>query len=379
MSGWWHDPDAPWRAALAGLLFPGVPTEGDADPAGLSPIIAEHRLAPWLHARWPDADGSWKDEAHAAMARALHQRQTLGELLDLLEAEGIQPVLLKGTPLALFAYAQPWQRPMRDLDLLLGTPDEALAAYRALLADGYRPFAEAGDPEALLGERHQLPVLLAPDEESFVELHNRLFHGTVDETPLHPPVERDAAERTVRVLTPEAQLLHLVGHAARDHRFDNGPQVLIDLALLWSTSAIEGSRLRALAGPVGLERHGALLLHMAADAFPDAGIDRSAFACDVPPEAAQHAWRLMTSPMAEVGGARDRLATRRGGLGRTMARLFPSPARLASAQGAGTGVLGLPARYARHYARLASGRLPRMLERSASDTTLARLVDWLED
>lgn len=378
MSSWWHDPHVPWRAALAGLLFDGMDPVPNVQSDRLNEVIDEHRLAPWLHARHPAESLMWAAEARRAMALALHQQQTLCDLLDALAARNIVPTLLKGVPLSLLAYEQPWHRPMRDLDLLMASPEEALAAQQYLLELGYRTLDNfAGDPAALLGERHQLPVLLAPDGTTYVELHLRLFHGTSDEQALHAPVERTVLGRPVRFLRPEAQFLHLVGHAARDHRFDNGPQILIDLAMLWQRETIDIVRLKQLAHQIGLERHCSLLTKMTSDAFPSAGLDPSLFADELGAQA-RCAWQLMTSPIDAVAAARDRLQTRSGGASRSLARLFPSPSRLASTQGKANGPVGLFSQYLAHYRRLATERLPRMVGKSSSDDTLAALIDWLE-
>ena len=374
---WWHDPDAHWRATLAADLFPGIPTDTPERGPAYEAVVSDHRLAPWLHARKVAERTDWAAEARDAMARALQQQQTLIRILDICEARGAAPVLLKGSPLALFAYAQPWHRPMRDLDLLVETPELALGVQDALLEQGFATHDEqAGDAAALLGERHQLPVLVAPDGITFVELHLRLFHGDTNEATLTAAVDREAFGRSVRVLSPEAQIVHLVGHAARDHRFDNGPQVIVDLAMLWQSEQIDHDRLQRLAAASGLARHHALLEKMARDAFPGVGPGK-AHAPDLDVAAAL-AWRLMTSPPGDVASARDRRETRGSSPSRLFSRLFPSPARLASAQGEAGSAGALLGQYARHYARLATQRLPRMLESSSSDEDLAALIDWLE-
>lgn len=376
MSGWWIDETAPWRESLAAALFPGVPDQHRFDTIP-EEIVHDHRLAPWIHANRPNAFPNGAEAAREAMALALFQQQALCEIVDRLSNAGIVPVLLKGTPLSLFAYDQPWQRPMRDLDLLV-SPEDALDAYELLLSNGFRPVpGQDGDPAALLGERHQLPVLLARDDATFVELHLRLFHDREKDLPV-TTIERTALGRTIRTLTPEGQLLHLVGHAARDHRFDNGPQVIVDLALLWQSETIDPERLPDLARAVRLERHTALLLAMAGDAFPEVGI---ASPFELPSDwskAARGAWRLMTSPSDEVGAARDRQQTAASSAKAITARLLPSPTRLASRQGRATGPLALARQYGRHYVRLVIDRLPAMLVRSGQEEDLARLIAWLE-
>lgn len=377
MTDWWHDPDAPWRSQLAADLFPGIEARTDERGAEYDAVVDEHRLAPWLHARRADKQIDWAVAAREAMARSLQQQNVLGTVLDVLAAQEIAPVLLKGLPLALFTYEEPWHRPMRDLDLLIDTHEQAIAAQHALMKEGFEGLeGTCGDASALLGERHQLPVLAAPDGVTFVELHVRLFHGDENEERFADAVEREALGRRVRVLTPEAQYLHLVGHAARDHRFDNGPQVIVDLAMLSRAELLNRGHLHELAQVSGLSRHLALLVKMMRDAFPDVALGGGS-AADID-RAAALAWKLMTSPADDVASARDRRETRGSSRSRLLSRVFPSPARLASAQGSARSAGTVLGQYARHYARLATERLPRMLDSNPSDSELVELIDWLE-
>lgn len=82
------------------------------------------------------ADGDWPPEARQAIAQAaraetaveLLRRRELVEVLDLLAAHGIRPVLLKGAPLAYTVYRTPASRPHDDVDLMIPRRDVERAA-----------------------------------------------------------------------------------------------------------------------------------------------------------------------------------------------------------------------------------------------------------
>lgn len=380
MSPWWVIPDAPWRTRLAALMFPGCEAARNekVDWDRLAYIVETHRLGPWLHQRGVDAPEAsreqWSEAANVAALRALQMQQNLLNLLDLLEPHGIEPVALKGVPLSLFAYDQPWHRPMRDIDLLIADRAATLDAWKTMLAAGYSPYQDQiGDAEAILDERHQLPPILSPNAQTVIELHQRTGHGRGPEVPMTSQY-RSFLGRDARFPTPEALVVHLVRHAARDHRFDNGPQVLVDIAKVFETERVDGAVLREATSSERLERHMALLFAMAADAFPETKI-ASPFDIDVTTDARSLAWTLMTSDPDDLAQARDRATTIKAGFGHVSRRLFPSPRRLAAAQGKGNPLK----QYVAHYRRLLTERLPTLAGSGRQDERLAKLVDWLGD
>ena len=78
----------------------------------------------------------WRTEAFAAAELAGQWMMHLGECVDLLEACGAHPVVLKGLPLAQRLYGTIAVRPSADLDLFIAT-EEREAAHRALTAAGW--------------------------------------------------------------------------------------------------------------------------------------------------------------------------------------------------------------------------------------------------
>jgi hypothetical protein len=163
--------------------------------------------------------------------------QQLGQLLALFERDRIPVVLLKGAALAHTVYADPGLRPMADLDVLV--PYAAFPRARAILIEqNYAPILESGDgfdwhfahAQGFEGRGRQ-PRL--------VELHWHLFGLPYyrERVPIEwfwsRTMSARLGERTVRVFSPEAQVLHLAAHLALQHQ--QRPLVwTFDLALVLS-------------------------------------------------------------------------------------------------------------------------------------------------
>jgi Uncharacterised nucleotidyltransferase len=117
---------APLRDALAGRAGVWPPLTGDEARA-----LAQHGVAPLVYsvARVPELRS---DAIHAAALEPL-RLDDLRAVLAALEACGIEPVLMKGTPLAYELYPMPELRPRGDTDLLV--PRASLAALREVLRE----------------------------------------------------------------------------------------------------------------------------------------------------------------------------------------------------------------------------------------------------
>ena len=84
-------------------------------------------------------------ERQAAVTELLLKRE-IKAVLECLQAENIETLLLKGTPLAYSLYEQPYHRPRCDTDLLFPDKDTAKQAWSAIRDMGYeRPNAVSGD------------------------------------------------------------------------------------------------------------------------------------------------------------------------------------------------------------------------------------------
>jgi hypothetical protein len=232
---------------------------GAADWKALLAMAHQHRLGPMLH--WQlgrahallhiaaevkaDLAQSYKK---AALRSLLMQRELL-QVHHLLEKAGIPYVALKGAFLAYYAYPHPALRPLRDLDILV-PKDKVLTAYQALLDAGCTRIEHLpGGAEASLQVAKHLPPLRSASGQVHVELHGRLFHYELDG---QPQVDMsDSPGFWERVTTavmvnheisfesPTDLLLHMIVHAVYDHRFNNGPLLLSDLAFLLKAKKID--------------------------------------------------------------------------------------------------------------------------------------------
>ncbi|WP_181164590.1 nucleotidyltransferase family protein [Amaricoccus solimangrovi] len=198
------------------------------DPALLVPLAFEHRVAPFLGRLTEDpaiapllpealADGfRFAAEANGTRNEAL--REELAEVLALLDAAGIEPLLLKGAGRLADGLLGPAGRFMQDLDLLVPASriDEAAAALEAA---GYAPLAEG--PQ-LAEEHHHLPALWREGAPAAIELHRvaQPWHQPLLPTPRL--FERSSpvviGGRSARLPAPADALLHLVLHGQVNHR-----------------------------------------------------------------------------------------------------------------------------------------------------------------
>ena len=146
----------------------------------------------------------------------------LEQVLHRLADEGIDVILLKGAALAAMVYDNLALRPMGDFDLLVHEEDVE-GALRVLAALGYgQPYGEFR-PGFIRAFRNQIMMRKADDEDTRpIEIHWRLL------SPLHyqRAIPSDWLWQTacaarlgtvpVRILSPEAQVLHLCGHMLQD-------------------------------------------------------------------------------------------------------------------------------------------------------------------
>lgn len=313
-----------------------------------------------------------EEDAARTAARAARLRATLGEALAALRQGGLEVVLLKGAALVQAGLADPGERPMGDLDLLLADPGglgeatrllERATPFRALLdTPRHRVFV-------LPGERVALPAAEHPENPLRIELHRtfrlpvlgEVYDATADLRLSARTLERDG----LQALVPgEAALVrHLLHHAAEDFgaRGLRGVQAhdfrLLSRRLGPLSPALPAGDLRA-AGP----------LLFAADAvqrlfpgsFAPAFVDALARGVDPSHRARAAALAPLRSTRPARGFTREALALAARGLprGRFLLRqLFPSPGEVQVNVTDGAGGLRLAAAYAALLARRAAGAL----------------------
>lgn len=271
------------RAALARLLLDMLAETRTVDRAALAALsdgawetiagmAKQHRLAPLLHrqmadrgADWPvpaDLRARWTRGWRAASERSLSVQQALIAVGGIADRAGLPWAALKGAWLAWQAYPHPAMRPMRDIDLLLSEED-ALRLF-ALMQDAGAaagPVSHTPVDYARAHHKHLPPLHWGPRHIAF-EIHWRLSNPA-------PGEDRAAVAATtagllarrmrarmgpaeIAYLDPTDTLLHLVVHAAYGRQpFDNGPQLLPDIAGAVRAATIDWPRFWCVADAQG--------------------------------------------------------------------------------------------------------------------------------
>lgn len=368
------------RASLARLLLDMLASERGADRAVLAALsesewetigamAKQHRLAPLLHrqmaergADWPVPDAlkaRWARGWRVSAERALAVQQALAAVGAMADREGLPYAALKGAWLAWQAYPQPALRPMRDIDLLLSEKD-AVRLHAAMSAAGAAPGPVSHTPidYALAHHKHLPPLHWGPHKVAF-ELHWRLSNpvdgedragvAAATEALLARRVRAKVGAADIAYLDPTDTVLHLVVHAAYGRQpFDNGPQVLADLAAAVGAAAIDWSRFWADAAAEG-RVGGARLLFALTAKYMGVRVPGEPDAEPLPERLVAAAEALMLQDMdaraergfatqiAEAGGKRGKAAF-------AWARAFP------------------PRHIVAHYAGVAGGQLARVVE-----------------
>lgn len=110
--------------------------------------------------------GAASDAARRLQAqRVLASEVVLEDLVSIGQDLGESPCLFKGLEVA-HLYRRPFERPSRDVDVVVGTPDRW---WNELVARGYEP----GGREIEVAAHHHLPQLLHPRLPAAVEIHRR--------------------------------------------------------------------------------------------------------------------------------------------------------------------------------------------------------------
>ncbi len=184
------------RRHLSGFFLHGLSTLG----------LSKDRLPPAIATEI--RRGARREAADDAVSA-----REIGEVLDILTARGLHPVVLKGRSLALELWPRPCHRPPGDLDLLLER--EAIrGAVEALTASGYHE-----PPVALRSDFSEAALLPPAGRLTPVDLHWHLFRSVgsgIDPKHLLQRARPARLEgRPVRVLDDADRLLFLLVHAAK--------------------------------------------------------------------------------------------------------------------------------------------------------------------
>jgi hypothetical protein len=161
-----------------------------------------------------------------ASFRQQYLERALHTVLEVISDAGHEAMLLKGAALGLTVYDAFDERPMGDVDLLLGEA-EARAAYALLRGRGWRPECPS-EQERFYEQHHHLAPLQDPDyDDAVIELHTHIVH---DGSPFDISVAAlwehsrvvHVGRAAVRVPSVEHALLHLCVHFAWSHQICKG-------------------------------------------------------------------------------------------------------------------------------------------------------------
>jgi hypothetical protein len=230
---------------------------------GLVAVAQNHGLETLLHQRLGGQD--WLDTMPArarhalqvaAYASAAHNMRLYHALDGILAALApLTPlVVLKGAALGPGVYANPTQRPLTDLDLLVPAPMVEAVTQR-LIAQGYQVVPSLAPELARRVEAH-VGLFGGPGDGILVEIHWSLVAGSADwrtapaewfwqqtelwtPPPAHAPALEPYREALLR-FTPTAQLLYLAAHLVLRHGYTPARLIwLYDLHLLICRGAID--------------------------------------------------------------------------------------------------------------------------------------------
>lgn len=191
-----------------------------AEREGLAPLL--YAITRGQNLVPPAIEEAWRLAYFHNARRNLRLFHELARIIQHLKAHRIPVIVLKGAALAEVVYGNPATRPMCDIDLLV-RHENAAAALRALAKLDYAAAyseAHAGDT---LAYENEVMLRKPGTQETILEIHWSLFNSPYYQHTLAPDwfwetalplrIETVSAQR----LGPEAQLLHLCGHALLHH------------------------------------------------------------------------------------------------------------------------------------------------------------------
>jgi hypothetical protein len=209
---------AGWDAVLAtaATLRLGPALVAQLRAKGAVPAIPALVLASGRRTITAALDEIWT--AHVEQRAGLTAR--LVELVAALNAEGLEPLLMKGA--RSLASGTPAWRTMRDLDLLL-TGSDAARAHAIALSLGYRTAPGAAERSG----KHHFQPLFRDDLPGWLEIHRRAAvfraEALLPTSLLETMAEHvDLGGASARTLRRPAHLLHALVHHHVGHRGDKG-------------------------------------------------------------------------------------------------------------------------------------------------------------
>lgn len=159
-----------------------------------------------------------RQECRNNALKAVSMTGEMVRVIRMMEDVGIQPLILKGAPLALKLYEDIALRPSVDIDILI-KPQEFAKAEKIMEHAGYKRF----EPDLSMTERqtkkyfekHQHFSYIHPERTICVELHWRTYHFGVNGVPTSSDLSTqkvDIGGCLVSVMADEEWLMYLMVH-----------------------------------------------------------------------------------------------------------------------------------------------------------------------
>jgi hypothetical protein len=230
-----HDDAVSWHSELSADVF-----IQETAAQGMAPLLFHRITKNNCQVTWPSVVLERLREAALRQAVVESVIDTdLRALLKAFAAEGIQPLLIKGTALAYSLYPEPWLRPRCDTDLLVAESERKNAAA-LLLRIGYTPLLEV--ESEYLGSQKSYSKIVQGVRCSY-DLHwqisntNRQFSSKLaDSNLLTAAINIPALGEHARTLSRVDSLIYACFHRA-GHFSHSGDRLiwLYDIHLLCQT------------------------------------------------------------------------------------------------------------------------------------------------
>jgi len=227
-----------------------------ASSATLQPtFLRTLHLGAYAYHHHPRSSEFRGDYLQAALHHALTKRATL-ELVRIWNANGLEPLLLKGFPLAEFEYPHAAERFYGDVDVWL-TPNECAEAAKLALERGW---SQVWSPETWLdGFKHEEAILRSPDWQVMLELHGSLAKARrwtpklerFTQKLVQSSVLRDWEGVRVRTLAGVDALIFMLLDRAQGDRWGRKIFDILDARVLLENHTLTRTQVETRAGELG--------------------------------------------------------------------------------------------------------------------------------
>ncbi|HEX3010341.1 MAG TPA: nucleotidyltransferase family protein [Bacteroidales bacterium] len=173
------------------------------------------RVKPYAEHFSSEFTGQLKEIAKAETLRLMKKEAVFRKVIPLLEQHQVAVIAIKGFSISTVVYANPYLRPMADIDLLV--PPASFQKAGQVLTEAGATLKKASGPESSGDIGYDCTYVYAGEK---IELHHHLmnpsFRNSVSrETIFENITVGDIFGMQCRVLNPEMQLFYMLHHLSR--------------------------------------------------------------------------------------------------------------------------------------------------------------------